>query len=178
MAQEYRIRQATQADSPQVVECIRTVYDEYGFTWEADGYHADLYDLERHYAAPDKFWVAESDGLVMGTTALEVFDEITGQPGGLTWIDGLPRAVGTTCGLMRLYVRKEGRGNGLGRRLYETVIAEARAQGHTWMEIWSDLRFTAAHGLYTASGAELLGERKLITDPDQSIEAGFRLRLK
>jgi hypothetical protein len=37
-----RIRLALAADSSAAAAVVRTVYDEYGFTWDEAGYHADL----------------------------------------------------------------------------------------------------------------------------------------
>ncbi len=57
----YRLREARGSDSLAAAEVVREVFAEYGFTWEEDGYNADLYDLEGHYLAlGNPFWVAEA----------------------------------------------------------------------------------------------------------------------
>jgi hypothetical protein len=44
------------------------------------------------------------------------------------------------------------------------------------MELWSDVRFAHAHRLYAGRGYALVGQRTL-TDPDRSVEFGFRRSL-
>lgn len=58
-AMEFRIREAMNTDADGIVGVVRAVYDEYGFTWDAEEYHADLYDPETHYSSRgDRFLVA------------------------------------------------------------------------------------------------------------------------
>ena len=68
----YAIRLARPSDTPEVVRVIKAVYDEYGFTWDAEEYHADLYDLQAHYL--DQAWpffVAEMDDGKLAGRALQ-----------------------------------------------------------------------------------------------------------
>lgn len=177
MTGAYQVRQASNDDVAGVVACVQSVYDEYGFTWEPDGYHADLYHIELGYPAPSGFWVAEEDGYVIGTVGIEVFLPLPGEVGTLHHDGTLLRAAGADCTLCRLYVRANERGRGVGRKLMERAIAEARGRDCLLMEIWSDKRFTEAHGLYRSFGAKEIGERVLVTDPDQSEEFGLILPL-
>ena len=149
-AASMRVRRAVARDSAAAAEVIRTVFDEYGFTWDEEGYHADLRDVEASYAA---FFVAERDGRIVGTAGL------TGQGS-----------------LERLYVLGEARGSGAGSDLFAAVVAEARRRGHEQLEIWSDKRFTDAHRLYERKGARVVGER-VHDDPDASHEWGLVLDL-
>ena len=145
-----RIRRARTRDSAAAAAVVRAVYDEYGFTWDADDYHADLLDVEAAYAA---FYVAESDGRIVGTA-------------------GLSRE----GSLERFYVLPQARGAGAGTALLAAVADEARRLGHTQLEIWSDKRFEGAHRLYTRNGARVVGER-VHDDPDSSHEWGLVLDL-
>lgn len=138
-----RVRRARTADSAAAAGVVRSVYDEYGFTWDEHGYHADLRDVEAAYAA---FFVAELDGRVVGTAGLS-------EQGSLE----------------RLYVLPGVRGAGAGTALLAAVADEARRRGHEQLVIWSDKRFEEAHRLYRREGARVVGER-VHDDPDSSHE--------
>jgi GNAT superfamily N-acetyltransferase len=160
------------------VAVVKAVYAEYGFTWEAEGYHADLYDVQAHYwDRGHAFWVALDDSRrVVGTVALKVYDPVPGEPGAITRVAGRVRIAGADCSLDRLYVHPEARRQGLGMRLSELVIAEARSMGRRLMEIWSDKKFEDAHRLYGRLGARQVTDR-ILDDPDQSPEWGLLLEL-
>ncbi len=164
-------------DEVHAVAIVAAVYHEYGFTWDADEYHADLYDLAAHFSAPHGFWLAEYEGRPIGTGALHVFPEAIPGSGELTSIDDYPRIVGCDCSLERLYVHPDARRLGAGLALFRHIIAEAHARGCRQMEIWSDKRFAQAHQLYQKLGAEVVGDR-ICRDPDQSPEFGLRLKLR
>ena len=169
------IRPAQSTDSPEVVRVIKAVYDEFGFLWDAEGYHADLYDIQTHYLDHGTpFWVAEVDGVVMGTVGLELFPAIPGEPGTVSVVDGVRRVAGTQCGLERLYVHANARMVGVGTALMQITLAEAARRGCTGMEIWSDKEFEESHKLYRRIGAHTVGDR-LCHDPNQSPEWGMFL---
>ncbi|MFY9233784.1 MAG: GNAT family N-acetyltransferase [Fimbriimonadaceae bacterium] len=171
------VRLACRGDEEGIADTIRSVYDEFGFTWEAEGYHADLYDIQAHYLdLGHAFWVAEAEGEIVGTTALELFDPIAGHLGARVWMGSNFRIGGTDCALQRLYVRSKVRNSGIGTRLFLETLGAAREAGRTAMEIWSDKRFVDAHRLYSKHGAELVGDR-ICSDPDQAPEWGLVLRL-
>lgn len=172
------VRRYRAEDAQGVVEAVKAVYDEYGFTWDPGDYHADLYDIPNSYAEPmAAFWVAEVEGRVAGCAALRLFPPIPGTPGRVVDYAGQKRLAGADCEMGRLYVRAECRRLGLGRDLARAVIAEAKARGGRLMEIWSDKRFAAAHSLYESLGAYVVGER-VCHDPDQSPEWGLALKLR
>lgn len=174
---DFTIRAATQADAPEAVRVVKAVFDEYSFTWDPDDYHADLYDLQSHYLDEGNlFWVAEKDGQIVGTVALEFYDPLPGEAGETITHDATQRAGGTDCSLERLYVHPDGRRMGIGHALTETVIEEAKSRQRQAMELWSDKRFGDAHRLYGRFGAEVIGER-ICDDPDESAEWGLVIRL-
>ena len=137
------IRLARGSDSAAAAAVVRAVYEEHGFTWDADGYHSDLADVE---AAYETFFVADDGGEVVGTAAL-----------------------GGAGSLERLYVLPDSRGRGVGAALLRAVIDEARRRGHARLEIWTDKRFEDAHRLYERFGFFRDGER-VSDDPDASHE--------
>jgi putative acetyltransferase len=172
------IRPAVPHDVENVIGVIRAVYDEYGFTWDAAGYHADLYDLQRHYLDQGHaFWVAEEEGgALIGTAALRLFAPLPGEWGASREVDGELRLCGCDCSLQRLYVHPSARRQGAGRKLMESVLQNARQRGRRGLEIWSDKRFGEAHQLYHKLGAVSVADR-ICHDPDQSPEWGLLIRL-
>ncbi|MBN9500853.1 MAG: hypothetical protein BGO01_00905 [Armatimonadetes bacterium 55-13] len=173
----FLIRLATQADAPQAVRVVKAVYDEYGFSWDAEDYHADLYDLQSHYFdAGHRFWVAEQNNVVLATVGLHLFRPLTGEVGQIVEHENQRRIGGTDCSLERLYVHPEARKAGIGQALMRTVTGEAKSAGKRTMEIWSDKRFEAAHRLYQRFGAEVIADR-ICDDPDESPEWGLLIRL-
>ena len=159
------------------METIREVYDEYGFTWEPEGYHADLYDVRGQYLADGhRFWVYVEGDEVLGTAALESYPRLPGAPGETTLADGKVRVAGTDGSVERLYVRPSARRRGIASTLMETVAVAARQDGRHALEVWSDKRFEGAHRLYERLGARVVGER-ICDDPDVSPEWGLVLPL-
>lgn len=171
------LREASSADQDAVVRIIRAVYDEYGFTWDPEVYHADLYDLDGYYRdRGDVFYLALDGDEPVGTAALELFPRIPGENDVLHHGHGLPRIGGCDCSIERLYVHPEARRDGFGSGLFRHVAQEAKRRGRTRMEIWSDKRFTDAHRLYQRFGARVVADR-ICDDPDVSPEWGLTLDL-
>ncbi len=174
----YTIRLATQADAHAAAEVVHAVYDEYGFTWECEGYHADLYGLQEHYLdRGDLFWVAESpSGEIIATNALNFHEPVPGSVGHLVRHGGKVRIAGTDCALNRLYVHPNGRRQGIGQAMMRLTMDVAAERGCKAIEIWSDKKFEDAHRLYMRYGGLISGDR-VCDDPDESPEWGLYLEL-
>jgi len=117
------------AASADDADLVRTLFREY-----ADGLDVDLafQGFEQELADPLALYelVLLADG---GCVALRRIDE-------------------RTCEMKRLYVRETARGSGLGRRLAEAVVAEARARGYERMLLDTLPSMAAAQGLYASLG--------------------------
>jgi putative acetyltransferase len=133
-----RIRDLEPADLATVRRLVEEVLGEFGFTSHVGGVDRDLQEVrERYGGAVAGFWVADADGVVVGTVAIR------------------PK-YGTTCELKRLYLRPDQRGTGLGQRLYEHAEAFARGAGYERIWLDSSRRFAKAHRLYERNGFVLL----------------------
>jgi ribosomal protein S18 acetylase RimI-like enzyme len=119
----------SQAAQPHEAEAVRALLREY----EAElGIDLSFQDFEAELADPLGFYeivLLADDGCV----ALRRIDE-------------------NACEMKRLYVRPEARGDGLGRRLAEAVIAEARARGYRRMLLDTLPSMAAARKLYVTLG--------------------------
>ncbi|MFD8755695.1 GNAT family N-acetyltransferase [Kitasatospora sp. NPDC059577] len=93
-------------------------------------------------AAPGRLWVAELDGRVVGATGLVRSEERPGW-GQLRWVLLDPAA----------------RGLGLGRRMLETALVEARARSYEGVLLWTVAGLDAAHHLYAKAGFEVTVSR-------------------
>lgn len=173
------IRRATALDAPAVQNLIRTVYSEYGFSWDPEGYHRDLYDFEEHFSDPrGAYWVAEESGELLGGGGIEAYPPHPGTPGTLVDRgDGLLVVAGADCELVRMYLRADQRGRGIGKLLAREIINWALEHGCRTMEIWSDVALTLAHPFYRSLGAVDVGKR-ICNDPDQAEEFGFVLDVR
>jgi ribosomal protein S18 acetylase RimI-like enzyme len=114
---------------PRDAEAVRALFREYAASLEVDlsfqGFEAEVDDPLGFYEL-----VLLTDG---GCVALRRLDA-------------------ETCEMKRLWVRPEARGGGLGRRLAEAVIAEARARGYERMLLDTLPTMAAARALYASLG--------------------------
>ena len=104
------------------LELARTLFREYagtlGFPLDFQDFERELAELPGEYAEPGGTIVlARVGGAIAGCVALR------------------PLAAAGACEMKRMYVRPEFQGRGLGRRLGERILADARARGYRVMRL-------------------------------------------
>lgn len=130
------------------VAAVVALFRAYAASLEVDlayqGFEAELAALPGRYAPPrGALLLARRGGMPVGCVALRPLGDGVGNGE----IEGL-------CEMKRLYVSPEGRGAGLGRRLIEAVLAEARRLGHREVRLDTLPSMDGAIALYRALGFE------------------------
>ena len=128
------------AASPADIDLARTLFREYadglGISLDFQGFEEELAGLPGKYAEPAGTIVLAFDG--------------GGAPLGCVALRPLPAA--GECEMKRMYVREAARGTGLGRRLSERILAEARTRGYRRMRLDTLATLTPAITLYRSLG--------------------------
>ena len=129
------IREATVRDADAIRSVVSETLAEFGFPVESSGTDADLDDVPRSYQdRGGTFRVIEDDaGVIVGC-------------GGLYPVE--PRVVE----LRKMYFRPTIRGQGLGRRLLDDLIAEARTRKFDRIELETASSLSTAVALYQRAG--------------------------
>lgn len=118
------LRRANANDLAALIELRVALFREMG-TVEDAGTAAELAEATERYlssAMPDgtfHAWIAEIDGQIVATSGLTLLQRPP-SPGNLTGLDAY---------VMNMYTRPEWRGQGIGGRVLEAVIADAREGG-------------------------------------------------
>ena len=130
-----RLRPATNADGEQIRDLVYTVLDEYGLKPDPASTDADLDDIEQSYFAQGGTFqvLAEENGSIIGAY-------------------GLYRMNGHTCELRKMYLHRAYRGKGLGKRLLDDALANARGLGFGRVVLETASVLTEAIGLYERCG--------------------------
>jgi len=146
-----RLRPATDADSAGVIALIGRIFAEYeGCVLDVD---AEEPELRTPASSFDRFWVLERDGVVVGSAACTVYAD--------------------RVEMKKIYLDRDLRGDGWGRRLIGLVEDTAREVRAARIEAWSDTRFTRAHGVYEGLGYVRGAETRDLHDLSSTTEFHF-----
>ncbi len=126
------------ATTPEHLAQIRDLFTEYvdslGFQLDFQDYEKEFDELPGEYTPPQgRLILALKGHTAVGCIALRRLD-------------------GKTCEMKRMYVRPEYRGEGIGRKLAEILIDEARKIGYTTMKLDTIATMKAAITLYRSLG--------------------------
>jgi putative acetyltransferase len=126
------------AEGPEQVQAARALFREYaagiGVDLGYQGFEDEVERLPGAYAAPaGRLLLAWCDGAMAGCVALRPLADVG-------------------CELKRLYVRPEFRGRGVGARLAERAIEEARLAGYRLLRLDTLPSMHAARTLYRQLG--------------------------
>ena len=154
------IREASDDDAEGLIALIGDIFQDY------ENCVLDLEDLDKEFLAissyikalKGKFWVAEIDGVIVGSI-------------------GYAPMEGGRVELKRLYVANHIRRKGLANRLTDLVYQAADELAAIAIECWSDTRFLEAHAYYLKHGFEQQPETRDLNDPSNSTEYHFIKRL-
>ncbi len=121
----------------------RLYAEEYGWNAEFEAFAVEIAAgfAKNFDPARERCWIAERDGAPVGA----IF---------------LVKESDTVAKLRLLHVEAAARGLGLGRRLVEECIAQARAFGYEKLVLWTNDILHAARKIYVAQGFRLVKEEK------------------
>lgn len=130
------LSQASTSDDWRVA---RAMIEEYAESLGVDlcfqGFAEEMDRIAEEYAPPrGALLLARDDAAVLGCVGLRPF----GDAG--------------DCEMKRMYVPPAGRGRGVGRRLADAIVAEARKAGYTRMLLDTLPQLQAARALYVSMG--------------------------
>jgi putative acetyltransferase len=151
------VRDGLDSDGDGLVALVGGCFAEYeGCVLDTEHEMPHLLRVASHFAATGgRVWVAEAGGVVVGSVGCRPLSA----PRGLE--------------LQMLYVAAPWRRRGLGAGFVAMVENEARRRAATFVELWSDTRFTDAHRLYLSLGYEQLPETRELHDLSATVEFHF-----
>lgn len=113
---------------------FRQVRDHYGIVYDVEeAQEHDKAELPRFFPPSGRMLIARSAGRPIGIGCLATIGKEIGE-------------------VKRVFVSPDSRGGGVGRRLMEALIREARAMGHVKLRLDSGRLQTVAHSLYRSLG--------------------------
>ncbi len=134
-----RVERIVQAGSPEDWRTARAMIEEYAASLGVDlcfqGFAEEMEHIADEYSPPRGALLLAKEGeAILGCVGLRPF----GDAG--------------DCEMKRMYVPSAGRGRGIGRRLAEAIVAEARKAGYARMLLDTLPHLEAAQSLYRSMG--------------------------
>lgn len=148
------LRPARDEDAPGFIALIDACWSEYpGCILDLDGEVPELRALASHFAASGgQAWAAERDGALVGMVGVR------------------PMRQDAAWEVCKMYVAAGERGTGLAHLLLETAERHAVTAGAERIVLWTDTRFTRAHGFYEKRGYVRQGSIRILDDVSKSLE--------
>jgi DNA-binding MarR family transcriptional regulator/GNAT superfamily N-acetyltransferase len=141
-SRDYILRDPRPGDMGWIVHKQAQLYaEEYGWNSEFEALLAEIVSryLREFDPTSERCWIAEQDGMVLGSVFVVREDTDTAK-------------------LRMLYVDALARGSGIGRRLVEECLSFARAAGYKRMVLWTNKSLVDAVRLYEKAGFVLVDE--------------------
>jgi putative acetyltransferase len=139
---EVWLRPIQPEDNAAIAAIIRQALAEFGANKPGTVYYDEttdhLYELFRQTGSA--YFMAEQQGRLIGG-------------GGIFLSAGLPQG---TCELVKMYLKKEARGKGIGRMLIQQCMQTAKEKGYTAMYIETMPELRPALGMYEKCGFHYL----------------------
>lgn len=130
----YRLRDYRPGDEDAVVLVVREALAEFGLEWDPHGTDSDLRNIYETYVSPGgSFRVLQSERKIVGCY-------------------GIYPMTPHSCELRKMYLGREIRGLGYGRKMMDDALQQARERGFLEMTLESNSCLTAALRLYTRFG--------------------------
>ncbi|HSC52107.1 MAG TPA: GNAT family N-acetyltransferase [Phnomibacter sp.] len=136
------IRNIEPADNAAIAAIIRKSLEEFGANHPGTVYFdVDTDRLYELFQTPGSwYFICELDGKIIGGA-------------GVFPTKGLPEGV---CELVKMYLHKDARGKGLGKKMLHTCFAKAKALGYQKMYLETMPELTIAVPMYEQNGFEYL----------------------
>ena len=147
------IRPATNNDRQAILDLVAGVLQEYGLKTDPCTNDSDLADIEASYHRRGGIFdvLEDRQGAVVGSVGLYPLDS-------------------KSCELRKMYVRKELRGRGLGKRLLEHALSNARRLGFSRVTLETSARLKEARQLYSRYGFQPFAAQHLAKRCDEAFE--------
>ena len=147
----FTLRPAHGDDTSAVQKMVYGILSEYGLKPDPDGTDRDIGDIGTHY-------LARGGG----------FDVVVAPDGAIVGSCGIDPEQDGACELRKMYLRRDVRRQGLGKRLLSRAIAFARGRGFSRIELETASVLREAISLYESAGFRPLPGRSRVARCDRA----------